>query len=345
MPTTITAVQNALVDQSTADIIGEPCWFPLRYDVENDAFVFGWIPPETLRALTFIADFQPAQVQSIPRKAIEDVQAAAPMHIVLHSGLGGSTLLSRALAQPGVVTTLKEPPILTDVVAFGLQSSSEEMSRLLDEVAQLLSRPFAPGESLVCKMSSVGNGLGADIAEMQPDTRILCLQTPLDRFLASLASKGEQGRAGARRLFTGLQNSRMTCVTIAEAELGDYPDLALAALAWLSIQKLMIDAGQRLGAERVRSLGSETLLTDPATSLQAVADHFGLGLDVEARIEAGVFGRHAKTGQPFDEKERLALFAATLNAHGAEIEETIEWAHKVAQAKQIAWDLPYPLFD
>ena len=265
------------------------------------------------------------------------------MHIVMHSGLGGSTLLSRALAQPGVVTTLKEPPILTDVVAFGLQSSSEEMLRLLGQVAQLLGRPFAAGEALVCKMSSVGNGLGTSIAEMRPDTKILCLQTPLDRFLVSLASKGEQGRAGARRLFIGLQNSRMTIVTIPEAELGDYPDLALAALAWLSIQKLMIDAGERLGGERVRSLGSETLLTDPATSLQAVADHFGLGLNVGARLAAGVFGRHAKTGQPFDEGQRMATFQATLAAHRAEIDEVSGWAHKVAQAQQIAWDLPYPL--
>ena len=326
-------------------ILADARWFPLRFDVENDAFVFGWIPPETLRALTFIADFQPARLQSIPRAAIGEVQASAPMHIILHSGLGGSTLLARALAQPGVVTTLKEPPILTDVVAFVLQSSNEEMLRLLGQVAQLLSRPFAVGESLVCKMSSVGNGLGSDIAAARPDTRILCLQTPLDRFLASLAAKGEQGRAGARRLFIGLQNSRMSIVTIPEAELGDYPDLALGALAWLSTQKLMIDAGECLGAERVRSLGSERLLTDPATSLRAVADHFGIGLDVEARVAAGVFGRHAKTGQPFDESRRISQFHETLAAHGAEIDEITEWAHKVAQARQIAWDLPYPLFD
>src|SRR5262249_31005640 len=150
---------------------------------------------------------------------------------------GGSTLLARALAKPGIVATFKEPPILTDVIAFGLQRSEDEARYLLKQVTPLLGRPFAAGEALVCQMSSIGNGLGAAIAEMRPDARILCLQTPLDRFLASLASKGDEGRAGGRRLFVGLQNSRMTCVTIPEAELGDYPDFALAALAWLSIQK------------------------------------------------------------------------------------------------------------
>jgi hypothetical protein len=333
------------MDAQTAETVADARWFPFRYDPDTDVMHFAWMTAETHRAQTFLSDARPTEIRSIPQSSIRETATQSPLHFILHSGLGGSTLLARALGQQGVVTTLKEPPILTDVVAFGLQASAEETRQLLTLISSLMSRPFGTGEAVVCKMSSVGNGLGADIAEMRPDTRILCLQTPLDRFLASLASKGEQGRTGARRLLVGLQNSHMTCVTIPEAELGDYPDLALAALAWLSIQKLMIDAAQRLGAERVRSLGSETLLTDPAASLQAVADHFRIGLDVEARVAAGVFDRHAKTGQPFDEAQRKASFQQTLTAHGAEIEEIIEWAHKVAQAQNIAWDLPYTLFD
>jgi len=334
------------MDPEVAEIVADARWFPLRHDPDADAIHFAWIPPETHRALTFLTDLRPDEVRTIPRSRISDVSLAeAPLHLILHSGLGGSTLLARALAQQGVVTTLKEPPILTDVVAFGLQASAEETRLLLAEVSSLMSRPFGPGEAIVSKMSSVGNGLGSTIAEGRPDTKILCLQTPLERFLASLASKGEQGRAGARRLFIGLQNSRMTCVTIAEGELDEYPDLALGALAWLSIEKLMIEAGERFGAERVRSLGSEALLNDPRASLRAIADHFDLALDVEARLAAGVFDRHAKTGQPFDESQRMAAFRATLSAHRAEIDKVMDWAGKVAEATGVAWDLSYPLFD
>ena len=67
----------------------------------------------------------------------------APLHVILHSGLGGSTLLARALAQPGVVTTLKEPPILTDMVAFGLRNPEAQARGLLRLASALLSRPFA----------------------------------------------------------------------------------------------------------------------------------------------------------------------------------------------------------
>src|SRR5437588_4249506 len=219
------------MDQRTAETLADARWFPLRYDWRADEIQFAWIPAETHRALTFISDLRPTDVQSLPRGAVSGVKTReAPLHIILHSGLGGSTLLARALAQPGVVTTLKEPPILTDVVAFGLRSSEAETRTLLGDVATLLSRPFAAGEALVCKMSSVGNGVTATIAEMRTDTQILCLQTPLDQMLASLASKGAEGRMGARRLFIGLQNARMSCVELREKELEGSSDLQVGGL-------------------------------------------------------------------------------------------------------------------
>jgi hypothetical protein len=332
-------------DQLIADTISDARWFPLRYDARSDVMHFAWIPAETHRALTFITDFTPAQLRPLRRTAVTVAPASAPLHIILHSGLGGSTLLARALAQPAVVTTLKEPPILTDVVAFGLRSSDAETKDLLGDVAALLARPFSPGEAVVCKMSSVGNGLSGKIAELRTDTRILCLQTPLEQMLASLASKGAAGRAGARRLFVGLQNSSMACVTLSEAELGEHSDLQLAALAWLSIQKMLWDAAERFGPERVRSLDSEQLFAQPRGSLAAVAGHFRLSVDVEARLASGVFARHAKTGEAYDANKRAVALNKTLRSHGSEIVGIVEWARKTADANGIACDLPYPIFD
>jgi hypothetical protein len=326
-----------------SDILSDPCWFPLRYDVRADAAIFARIAPEMHRALTFISDFRPTVTQSIARAEIGEMSPAAPMHLIIHSGLGGSTLLARALAQPGVVTTLKEPPIFTGLAAFRLQASREETRRLLEQLAGLLSRPFTPGESLVCKMSSVGNGFGADLAELSAGTRILCLQTPLDHFLASLTSKGAEGRAGGRKLYVGLQNSRMSCVSLNQQELKDCDDLQLAALAWLSIQKMMVDAANKFGARRVASIASEKLLGNPRISLSAVADHFHLRLDVGARIESGVFSRHAKTGEPFDTQKRAAALGRTLRDCAAEILPVVDWARKVSEAIGIAWSLPFPL--
>ena len=333
------------MDQHTADIIADARWFPLRYDLRNDAIVFAWIPPETHRALTFISDWRPTDTRSVPRADINEATLETnPLHTILHSGLGGSTLLARALAQPGVVTTHKEPPILTDVVAFGLRSSTDESRLLLGEVASLLSRPFETGETLVCKMSSVGNGLSTAIADMHSESQILCLQTPLEQFLASLASKGVEGKIGGRRLFMGLRNARMACLKIAEPELPGYGDLQLAALAWLSIQKMIGEAAS-LGPTRVRSLGTDSLLGNPADGLAVIADHFRLRLDVDVRLASGVFARHAKTGEAFDAQKRTAALSKTLRNHAAEIFPIVDWARKVSDAIGIAWDLPYPLLD
>ena len=346
MPTTITAVHKAQVDQQAADTLADPRWFPMRYDGRNDAFIFAWVTPDVHRALTFISDFRPAETRTIARAALDGGRiATAPLHVILHSGLGGSTLLARALGQPGVVTTLKEPPILTDVVALGLRSSENEAADALSRVSALLSRPFTSGEALVCKMSSVGNGLSAAIARQRRDTQILCLQTPLVQFLASLASKGTEGRIGGRRLFVGLQNARMACTALSSSELIDHTDLQLAALAWLSIQNMISDTAKHLGPKRVRSMGSEELLADPRNSLAAIADHFRLKLDVDERLASGVFRRHAKTGQPFSNEKRAAELSKTLSDHGAEILGIVDWARKVSDANGIAWDLPYPLLD
>jgi hypothetical protein len=345
LPTTITAVHKAAVDPSTAELLADARWFPLRYDVASDAVIFAWIPQETHRALTFISDYRPTEIRAVPRATLEPPSGTAPLHIIVHSGLGGSTLLARALAEPGVVTTLKEPPILTDVVAFSLQSAGDETRGLLRQVASLLARSFVGGEAVVCKMSSVGNGLAAAIGEIRADTRILCLQTPLDQFLASLTAKGAEGRAGARRLFVGLRNSRMTCVTLSHAELQNHSDLQLAALAWLSIQKMILDAAWAFGPERVRSLDSNELLNNPPGSLRAIADHFRLSLDVEARLASGVFSRHAKTGEPFDTRKRATALSKTLQDHGSEIFPIVEWAREASKAIGLAWGLPQPLLD
>src|SRR4029450_16424 len=128
LPTNIAVVRSGQARASathpltmeTAEILADARWFPLGYDERSDEFRFGWIPPETHRALTFISDFRPADLQWVSRAAAMGAQPPeAPLHIILHSGLGGSTLLARVLAQQGVVTPFKEPPILTDVVAFG----------------------------------------------------------------------------------------------------------------------------------------------------------------------------------------------------------------------------------
>lgn len=328
------------------ETIGDPRWFPLRFNRHTDAVEFAFVPVETHASVTFLADLKipQAQTRAVLRPDIARVGVeSGPLHLILHSGLGGSTLLARALAQPGVVTTFKEPPILTDVVAYGLANSAREARELLGHVTSLLSRPFAAGEARVCKMSSVGNGLVGDMAARNPASRILRLQTPLDHMLASMASRGIDGRIAARKLFLGMRNAAMIAFDMSDRQVLEHSDLQLAAIAWLSVQKIGEEVAARFGPDRVRSLTSQDLLDHPGDALAAVAAHLGLALDVEERLASGIFQRHAKTGEPFSAQDRAGRIAETLAVHRGEIDPVVSWARKVAGASGIALDPPSPL--
>ena len=144
--------------------------------------------------------------------------------------------------------------------------------------------------------------------------------------LASLAAKGVAGREGARRLFIGMRNARLTDPQFSEADEAQYSDLHLAAIAWLAIQRMMAEAATEFGPARVRSVDSEQFIARPGETLTAVAAHFQMPLNVDARLASGVFDRHAKTGQQFSATIRANQIAESLRVHGAEIQPIVAWA-------------------
>jgi len=334
------------IDDLAQQTVADPRWFPLRFNVETEEFHFALIEPETHRAIAFLNDFKavPSETRVLPRSAVASVPAeTAPLHLILHSGLGGSTFVARALAQPGTAVALQEPPILTDVIVYGATRPAAEMARLLVEVTRLLARPFGPGEAVVCKLSGVGNGLARTIAASQPQSQLICLYNPLDQMLASLVSRGAGGRMAGRQLLLGLRNSRMAAVEMTDKQLLDHTDFQLAGFAWLSIQKIMIATAQELGPSRVASVSTEAVMGDGAKAIAAIASHLGLPLDTEACLASGVFSRHAKSGEPFDPKRRAEALDRALELHREEIEAIVSWARRVAELTGIGWEPPYLL--
>jgi hypothetical protein len=128
-----------------------------------------------------------------------------------------------------------------------------------------------------------------------------------------------------------------------DKQLLDHTDFQMAALAWLSIQKIMAAAAEGVGLERAASLTSGQLMKDTAGSLSAIASHFALDLDIDACIEAGVLDRHAKGGEPFDSSRRAERIAEALDTHRGEIEPVVSWARSIAQKTKIPWELPHRL--
>lgn len=337
--------QSLTTEAEAAPVVADPSWLAYRYDVRRDELHFLWLPREAHRTAAFLSD--PGLAAGLPRRIVPRQLAAgidhkqAPLHLILHSGLAGSTLLARALDEEGAVMALKEPPILTDLIGHRLNGAPNVTpARLLEQVAALLARPFAPGEAVVLKMSSVGNLLGPEILAARPDTRALCLHAPLPLFLASLAAKDLPGRLGGRKMFIGLRNSGAAEFGFSEKELFELADLHLAALAWLAIHGLLGDTARRPGPPRVRSIDSERLIADQGRALAAIAAHFGIGLDVAALLAGPRLRVHAKSGEPYDAGRRLRDLQAAGAAHRSEIEMVTDWAGQVAQAVGLALELP-----
>lgn len=328
-----------------APIVADPAWLAHRYDGQRDELHFLWLPREAHRSVAFLSDADLAA--KAPRRIVPRQVAAAashrqaPLHLILHSGLAGSTLLAGALDEEGAIMTLKEPPILTDLISHRLNGAPHlSPPALLAQVMGLLARPFAPGEAVALKMNSVGNLLGPEILAARADTRALCLYAPLPLFLASLAGRGVPGRLGGRRMFIGLRNSGAAEFGHSEKELFELVDLQLGALAWLAVHRVLAGMARRPGPPRVRVTDSERLIADPAATLPAIAAHFGIRLDVAALVAGPRLRTHAKSGEPYDAGRRLRDLEAAAAAHRSEIGMVAAWAGQVAQAMGLALELP-----
>lgn len=330
-----------------ACIAADPCWFPLRYDGRRDAFLFVCLSRDDHRRTGFLKDaslLDGRPLRTVHREALPAIEAAAPLRLIMHSGLTCSTLLARALDQPGAAMALSEPPILTDLVAHRLSGADRiTASGLLADVLGLLGRPFRGGEAIVVKMGSVGNALGPDILAAAPDSRLLMLHAPLPIFLAAIARKGLWGRLWGRKLFIGLRNARMVDLGFADGDYFEQTDLQLAACAWLAIHSLLARTGRAIGATRAKAIDSERLTNDFNAGLHAIAAHFELPIDAASIVNGPLFARHAKSGEPFDLKRRAAELDAALAAHRSEIDTVCGWIAQVAEAQRISIDLPHQL--
>ena len=332
------------MDKLVEETVADGRWFPLKF--KADKYQFAFIPPERHRETAFLVHLQPP-ANEMRAIAPSELSGAEPdrtdLHFILHLGFGGSTLLGKFLAQPGVALTLQEPPVLTDIVSYGLTKDRRETAQLLHQTTQLLSRPINPAEAVICKMTHVGNALAASMAEGAPTSQLLCLQTPMEEMLLSLVLRGLGGQISGRQIFIAIRDANMSVMRMSDRDLAEHADLHLAALAWLSMQKMMLDAADRLGPQSVASIVTAQLMQDTRETIAAVARHFRLDLDVDRRMAEPILKEHSKTGEPFDPQVRAERIAEGLRLHSAEIDPVVKWARKIADRTGIDWDLPYPL--
>lgn len=322
-----------------------------RYDPGHDAFHFLPVPRDTHRAATFLTDeYLPSGLApTVLRRAdaLARTGPPAPLHWIFHSAFCCSTLLARAFDLPGHAMGLKEPLVLNDLTGWRRRKDAgPDLAEVMNDTLTLLARPFAPGEAVVAKPSTIANAFAPALLALRPDSAALLLYAPLPTFLASIAKKELEGRLWVRTLLAGMLDDGLAPFGYSMREHFAHTDLQVAALAWLGQHMLFADLVARYGAGRVRTLDSATLMRRPREAMAAATALFGLRVPdavLDATVAGPAFHRHSKFGGTFDADTRAAEHRAAADTHAREIGIVVRWAEQVAASFGIALDPPAPL--
>jgi hypothetical protein len=317
-------------------LVDDPAWMPFAYDPAANTFVFAHAPRELQRKLVFLdrrflADAPKSAPISAHDLARPAQHAAKPVHFIFHTAFCCSTLLSRALDAPGVSMGVKEPAILVPLSHPPLMQPRSDGVDPLAIALDLLSRPLTSGETQIVKPSNAANALAAAILDRRPTSKALVLYSSLDAYLRSSGRMGMTGRQFNRQMFAQLAQSIPLLQPYKVQELMLQTDLQIAAQVWLMQAKLLDAIAKQVGAARVRTLNSATLLADKLGTLQRLGAFFDLsaGDGRWAEIASGPeFDREAKSldETPFDPAAKQAAD----RAHAPEIAAVMPWAQSLA---------------
>lgn len=315
----------------------EPNWQPFAYDANGDRLTFVNVPREVQRQRTFLdrrflqdlpkTDFVP--VKSLPREVATD--RAGPLHFIFHTAFCCSTLLTRAFDLPGAAMGLKEPEILLSFAdAFESKGRSFEFHAALSITLDLLSRPLAPGETQIVKASNLANPIVPSILDARQDAKAIIMHSSLESYLRTTGKNELTGRSFNREALMQLRPSMPLHSDLTDAVIMRLTDLEVAALVWLMQVRFFKRVIAHHGAERVRTLSSQTLLARPAETLQSAGDFFNVAPKTTGwdEVAAGpVFKEHAKAlGRPYNAEVRRTDLETAGAAHAREIAEVMQWA-------------------
>ncbi len=324
-----------------------PEWLAHRYDRTRDAIHFRYVTREQHASIPFVTDEYlepfPTFAHIGARNSVIRNSLRGDVHFIFHSAFCNSTLLCRALDAEGVAMGISEPVILNDMVGLRRRGdvTSQQLGALTDQMLCLLSRPWGDRETVILKASSIVNPLAAGLLTLRPQSKAVLLYTPLNLYLNSVARKGLWCRLWVRELFEGLLTDGVAEFGFSPKELFRQSDLQIAALGWLAQHRIFASLLAKFGADRIRMIDSEGLLSDRQNIMWSLIDFFRLTVDdrqISAVINGPAFTRHSKSGENFSPEKRRISQQRTAAAHGEEIDKVYQWALNVAHTANIKLD-------
>ncbi|MCZ8136339.1 MAG: hypothetical protein O9266_08540 [Porphyrobacter sp.] len=318
---------------SPAALAADPHWLPHAFDPARQNLTFAKLPRARLAATAFLADIAREtgyETTEVPLATLASAVPApsAPVTFIFHTAFCRSTLLARALEQPGISTGLSEPGIIASLAGAGPAGQGA-----VAPVAALLARPWSAGEAVFIKPTNHANRLAPALMQALPQARAVLMSNPLPSFLAAVVRKGMMGRRWGRQLYLEMMSYAGMDLGMDGREQFLMTDLQATGLAWFLNQRFLAALVQNFGA-RVRVLDGDAFGRDPAKTLAAVYAFAGHAVSPEqvAAIASGpVFAADAKTGEDYAAKSARDAEATRSSVTEDEIAKVGEWVNMIAR--------------
>lgn len=271
---------------------------------------------------------------------------------ILHTAFCCSTLISNCLDIEGICCALREPVVLMQMANYKrlggqYHFSGAEWRRLLDTVLFLLAKSGSVDEAALIKPTNAANNLAGDLLEHPRTGGVLLLYSSLERFLVSIAKKGEAGRIFVRRLFKVIQADSIRTASLGPEELIRLTDLQIASLVWYLQMDVYLQLIERFPRVDIRTLDCETFLAQPEETLAKLCDLFTIKAEtgILRRIVVGpVFRKHSKYDkQDFDSAMRQIEYEQVMRQHGADIAEIVNWSDGIRPGGRLRLPLSHAL--
>lgn len=252
------------------------------------------------------------QRMAVPTEALTaDLPAAQPLSWIFHMAHCGSTLLARALDDPGASLVLREPLALR-------QAAIQRRPDLLGLVLPMLAKRYRSDAPTLIKANVPVNFLLGALAATDPKARAIMLYLPLRAYLLAIL-RHDNHRNWLRNVTTQLA-----------PYLGDwsaYSDAERGAALWLA--QVTAFSTTIAAMPNARALDAERLFDAPVPVLDAAAGHLGVPIDhatIENVVAGPLFSTYSKNPTvAFDNAARLARAAAVERAIADELDAAEAW--------------------
>lgn len=330
------------------DVATDPGVFPQRIDFLHQAMLFVRLSQQQFHDASFLDDriltpqTEHAWVQFDGVQAmLASAAPTTPLHLILHAGHVGSTLLSRLVEEAGGVLGLREPLTLRALAEANDQLnepqslvSPAQFETLVRMQLVLWRRAFADTRAVIVKATSTAARVAPRLLDADASIKGVYLNLALEPYLATLLA-GENSVIDLR----GHGPERVHRLTTLAGAPPPAPLYALspgelAALAWTTERLTQAQLTSAYG-ERILSLDFEALLGDVGGALRRVCTHFSLSVldSFSAGIgQSPVLQRYAKAPEaPYSSELRAQVLQQARQLHAEEIVKGQRWVEAMAR--------------